>query len=51
MDYYDVIRQILHFALFCMMSWMTSQILDNIFLKTTVFKVTKLLDPKHNNPV
>ena len=39
----------------CMTSLMTSQmdqkILDNIFLKTTVFRPTKLLDPEHKNPV
>ena len=25
------------------------KILDNIFLETIVFKVTKILDPKHHN--
>ena len=55
-NYYEVFHQILHFAL--LFAWRhrwrhrsTTKILDNIFLKTTVFKDTKLLDSKHNNQV
>ena len=27
------------------------KIWDNIFLETIVFEVTKILDPKHHNPI
>ena len=45
MNYYDVIRQISQFAS------KSEKSSDNIFFETIVFKVTKILDPKHHNPI
>ena len=55
-NYNEVIRQILQFAPKSVWrhQWRhrsTEKVWDNIFLKTIVFKVTKILDPKHHNPI
>ena len=56
MNYYGVIRQISQFA--SKFVWRhrwrhksTEKSWDNIFLETIVFKVTKIPDPKHHNPI
>ena len=56
MSYYDVIRQILQFApkFVWRHRWrhkLTEKIWDNICLKTIMFKVTKILGPKHHHPI
>ena len=53
MNYYDVIRQISQFApkFVWHHRWhhrSAEKIWDNIFLETIVFRVTKILDPKHH---
>ena len=55
-NYYDVIREILQFApkFVWRHRWRhrsTKKISGNIFLKTIVFKVTKIPDIKHHNPI
>ena len=55
MNYYDVICQILQFAFRFVRHLLrhrsTEKIWDNIFLERRAFKVTKILDPKHHNPI
>ena len=55
-NYYDVIRQILQFVPKSVWRhrWRhrsTEEFWSSIFLKTIVFKVTKILDSKHHNPI
>ena len=48
-SYYDVIDQNLQFA--PTLYDVISDVTDNIFLKIIMFKVAKILDPKHYNPI